>query len=115
MPLRIIDNKKVEMTNDEWRQYEEISISYDDKAANFKGSDLFSGLFETDDNGIIMYLNPPSTKRMSFEIYLFLMSLMQHQHLRLMHNQIDDVCGQVKSKLNQIDDMLSKMKINSIE
>jgi len=102
MTLRIIDNKKVEMTNDEWRQYESICKSYDD--VNFKGSELFAGLFETDDNGIIMYLKPPSTRKTSFEVYLFLMSLMQHQHLRLMHAQIDDCVAQVKAKLASLDD-----------
>jgi len=102
MSLRIIDHKKIEMTNDEWSQYESICKSYDD--VNFKGSDLFSGLFETNDNGIIMYLKPPSTKRTSFEVYLFLMSLMQHQHLRLMHAQIDDLAAQVKIKLASLDD-----------
>lgn len=88
------------MTNDEWTQYESICRSYDEP--NFKGSDLFAGLFETDDNGIIMYLRPPSTKRTSFEVYLFLMSLMQHQHLRLMHAQVDDLVLQVKTKLAEL-------------
>jgi hypothetical protein len=101
MSLRIIDHKKVEMTNDEWDLYEKICKSYDD--VNFKGSDLFSGLFESDDSGIIIFLRPP-TKRTSFEVYLFMMSLMQHQHLRLMHSQIDDVCLQVKNKLSELDD-----------
>lgn len=100
MPLKIIDHKKVEMTNDEWTLYEKICKSYDD--INFKGADLFSGLFESDDNGIIIFLRPPSTKRTSFEVYLFMMSLMQHQHLRLMHAQIDDMCAQVKTKLAEL-------------
>jgi hypothetical protein len=100
MSLRIIDHKKVEMTTDEWNLYEKICRSYDE--ANFKGSDLFSDLFESDDAGIIIFLKPPSTKRTSFEVYLFMMSLMQHQHLRMMHNQIDDVCAQVKAKLEEL-------------
>lgn len=99
MTLRIVDNKKIEMTNDEWALYEKICKSYDD--TNFKGSDLFKDLFETDDAGIIFFLKPP-TKRTSFEVYLFLMSLMQHQHLRLMHAQVDDVVAQLKNKLLEL-------------
>lgn len=100
MSLRIIDHKKVEMTGDEWDLFEKICKSYDEP--HFKGADLFSGLFETDDAGIIIFLRPPSTKRTSFEVYLFMMSLMQHQHLRMMHAQIDDCVAQVKAKLNEL-------------
>ncbi len=100
MSLKIIDNKKVEMSNDEWTYYQTICKSYDEP--NFKGSDLFVGLFESDDNGIIIFLKPPSARKTSFEVYLFLMSLMQHQHLRLMHNQIDEALVQIKAKLDKI-------------
>ena len=78
------------MTNDEWNMYEKICHSYDD--INFKGSELFMDLFETDDNGIIVFLRPPSTRKTSFEVFLFLISLMQNQHLRLVHKQVDDLC-----------------------
>jgi hypothetical protein len=67
-----------------------------------KGEDLFIDLFETDDNGVIMYLKPPSKRQTSFEVFLFLMSLMQHQHLRLMHKEVTDVCNQMKEKLREI-------------
>ena len=102
MGLHIIDNKKVEMTDDEWSMYQTICKDYDDPKFNVKGSDLFTGLFETNNEGIIIFLRPPSSKRTSFEVYLFLMSLMQHQHLRQMHTQIDDVVNQVKQKLASI-------------
>lgn len=97
MSIKIIDNKKVEMTEDEWAMYDKIVKSY--TTATNKGEDLFKDLFETDGNGIIMFLKPPSKFRTSFEIFLFLMSLMQHQHLRLMHQRIDDLYKQVKEKL----------------
>ena len=97
MPIRVVDNKKVEMTEDEWKMYDRIVKSY--TTATNKGEDLFKDLFETDANGIIVFLKPPSTFRTSFEVFLFLMSIMQHQHLRLMHQQVDDLCQQVKEKL----------------
>lgn len=97
MPIKVIDNKKIDMTDDEWAMYLRIVKSY--TTTSNKGEDLFKNLFETDPNGIIIFLKPPSTFRTSFEVFLFLMSLMQHQHLRLMHQQVDDVCQQVKEKL----------------
>ena len=95
--MRIIDNKKVDMTDDEWQMYQKIVKSY--TTMTNKGEDLFIDLFETDDNGVIMFLKPPSKRQTSFEVFLFLMSLMQHQHLRLMQKQVDDLCAQVREKL----------------
>jgi hypothetical protein len=98
MPLRIIDNKKVDVTEDEWTMYTQIVKSYTD--LHGKGEDLFIDLFETNDQGIIIFLKPPAKRRTSFEVFLFLMALMQHQHLRLMHAQVDDVVAQLKQKIN---------------
>lgn len=100
MAIRIVDNKKLDMTDDEMRLYETICRSYDD--INFKGSELFKGLFETNDDGIIVFLRPPSTRKTSLEVYLFLMNLTMHQHLRSMHRQIDDICTQVTDKLKTL-------------
>jgi hypothetical protein len=58
MAYRIINNKRIDLTEDEWRLYQEICRSYD--KPNFKGSDLFAELFETDAKGIITYLKPPT-------------------------------------------------------
>ena len=99
MALFIINNKRVELTNDEWQMYQKIVKSY--TTLTNKGEDLFIDLFEVDANGIILFLRPPSKRQTSFEVFLFLMSIQQHQHLRLMHAQIDDLCKQVKEKLKE--------------
>lgn len=88
MTIHIIDNKRVEMTSDEFDMYQKIVKSYTDITG--KGEDLFIDLFETNDDGLIIFLKPPSKRRTSLEVFLFLMALMQHQHLRLMHQQVDD-------------------------
>lgn len=106
MPLSIIDNKKVDLTNDEWQMYQKIVKSYTTQTN--KGEDLFMDLFESDDNGIIIFLKPPSKRQTSFEIFLFLMSIMQHQHLRIMYSQVKDACDQVKNKIRELDEKLSK-------
>ena len=89
----IIDNKKLEMTDDEHTMYEAICRSYD--RPNFKGEELFRELFETDDDGIIVMLIPPNKRFTSMEVYLFLMSIQLHQHLRLMHKQVDEACAKM--------------------
>jgi hypothetical protein len=97
MGLRIIDNKKIDLTEDEWAMYQKIVKSY--TSLTNKGEDLFIDLFETDNDGIIIFLKPPSKRQTSFEVFLFMMSIMQHQHLRSMQKQIDDLCVQVREKI----------------
>lgn len=100
--IRIIDNKKVELTNSEFSLYQEICKSYDRQ--NFKGEDLFKDLFESDDKGVIIFLRPPQNKApFSMEIYMFLMSICCHQHIRQMYDQVDDICKQLKEKMSQLD------------
>lgn len=108
MSVRVVDNKKLDMTQDEWAMYEKIVKSY--TTLTNKGEDLFIDLFETNDSGIIVYLKPPSKRQTSFEVFLFLMSLMQHQHLRLMQNQVNDVTEQFKNKIKELDIKLAQSK-----
>lgn len=94
MSIRVVNNRKLEMTEDEWEMYQKIVQSYTDVTG--KGEDLFMDLFEANDDGIIVFLKPPSKRRTSLEVFLFLMALMQHQHLRLMHIQIDEAVAEIK-------------------
>lgn len=96
--IRVIDSKKVELTDDEWAMYQAICQAY--TTPTNKGEDLFTELFETDNNGIIIFLKPPHTRQTSFEVFLFLMSVMQNQHLRLMHEKVNHLCAIVKQKYN---------------
>lgn len=99
--MRIIDNKKIDLTNDEWAMYQNIVKSY--TTLTNKGEDLFMDLFETDEAGIITFLKPPSKRQTSFEVYLFLMSVMQHQHLRLIYKETGNIASQFKEKMKELD------------
>lgn len=99
--MRVIDNKKINLTENEWEMYLKIVKSY--TTPTNKGEDLFIDLFETDEDGIIIFLKPPSKRQTSFEVFLFLMSIMQHQHLRLVHKQVDDICSQMREKLKELE------------
>jgi hypothetical protein len=99
MAIRIVDNKRLDM-------YQKIVTSYTSNTN--KGEDLFIDLFETDEKGIIVFLKPPSKRQTSFEVFLFLMALFQHQHTRLMYAQVDDICKQMKDKMQSIDSKTDK-------
>ena len=98
MPVRIIDKKKVDITDDEWSMYRKIVDAYT-KVPYQKGEDFFIDLFEVDQDGIIIFLKPPSQRQVSLEIFLFCMSIMQHQHLRAMREQVDILCKKLEEKL----------------
>ncbi len=98
--IRIIDNKKIDLTNDEWDLYQKIVKSY--TSITNKGEDFFQNLFETDKDGIITFLKPPNTRQTSFEIFLYLMAIQQQQHIRCMYKTVDDVCQQMKDKLKEL-------------
>lgn len=100
LTIHIVDNKKVEMTPDEWNMYVEICRSYD--RVSFKGEELFRDLFESDDTGLIIFLKPPSNRHTSMEVILFMSILMQHQHLRRMHQQVDNLCNELKEKTSKL-------------
>lgn len=104
MALRIIDNKRIDLTDTELNMYQKIIKSY--TVGNNSGEDLFKDLFETDNNGIIIFLKPPSSFRTTFEVYLFLMNIFQHQHIRLMHSQVADICNQMKDKIKELDEKI---------
>jgi hypothetical protein len=97
MSIRVVDKKKVDMTEDEWALYQKICKSY--TIPPNKGEDMFIDLFETDENGVIMFLKPPSKRGTSFEVFMFLMALQQQQHIRLMYAQVADFIKQTKDEL----------------
>jgi hypothetical protein len=96
MGIRVVDNKKLDMTDDEWTMYQQIVKSY--TTLSNKGEDLFMELFETDEEGIIVFLRPPSKRQTSLQVFLFLMALMQHQHLRSMQKQVAEAIAEMKKK-----------------
>jgi hypothetical protein len=106
--LRIIDNKKISLTNDEFALYQKIAKSYD--RPNFQGKDLFSGLFETDENGIIIFLRPPISKYTSMEVYMFLVSVMVHQHLGVACQHVDKLVADLDGKIKEAGSVICEVK-----
>jgi hypothetical protein len=107
MTIRVVDNKRLDMTEDEHVMYQKIVLSY--TSPTNKGEDLFMDLFESNQDGIIIFLKPPSKRQTSFEVFLFLMSLMSHQHLRLMHKEVSSICNQMKEKMHELDEKMQGM------
>ena len=111
MTTRIISYKKVDMTDDEYSEYQKICRSYD--RPNFKGEDLFKDLFETNDDGLITYIKSLNNRQITFEILFFVMNLMQNQWLRLTVNNANsfliDAERRLQEKLSILDTKIKEL------
>jgi hypothetical protein len=101
MAIHIIDNKKVDLTEDEWQLYQNICRSYD--RPNFKGEGLFIDLWESDDAGRIVFLKPPSKRHTSLEVFLFIAAIQQQQMLRAIQAKADSLFAEMRNKINELD------------
>jgi hypothetical protein len=106
--MRIIDHKKIDLTNEEWTMYQEICKSYTQEPYR-KGEDLFQDLFESNDDGIILFVKPPRTKFTSMEVFLFLVSVMNNQHIRIMENTIASLVRETKDNIAVIAESASQI------
>ena len=98
--LKVIGDKRVLITDDEYDTYNDICKSYD--TPTHKGSDLFKDLFETDERGIMVFIRPPRKRAISFEIFFFILSIFNHQHVRLLHRKADAVINQIREELSSL-------------
>ena len=105
--LRIIDNKRIDLTNEEWTLYQKVCESYDVERRGIKGKDLFSNLFETDKKGIIIFLKPPQ-QLTSMEVYMFLVSIMIHQHLGVACDHVDGLVKKMDTKMTKLDELIKR-------
>lgn len=111
--IRIIDNKKVLMTPDEYSFYEEICKEY--SRPNFNGKDLFQDHFESNNEGIIIFVKPPHKKYSSMEVFTFLISLMVNQQLRIAQEQVQSMISELKQgvieQLSGIDSLRKELEV----
>lgn len=107
--IRIIDNKKIDLTSDEFALYKQICDSY--TKPDLDGEYLFQDLFETDDYGRIIFLKPPKSYT-SMEIFMFLMGVMVHQHLGAAVKENFEVMAEMKQVMAECKKIMNEMKGN---
>ncbi len=107
-----IDYKKVKLTPDERAEYERLVKSYSSVVQ--KGDELFRGMFEVNDDGIITMIRALGDKRTSFEVIFFLMNLMQNQWLREMAIRLNNHISTSNQKIDERLELLNA-KIKELE
>lgn len=107
--IKIIDNKKIDLTESEYQLYQDLVKAYSGPGKN--GAEQFKDLFETDDQGLIIFLKPPTRNYSSMECYLFIVNVMIHQHLGNSCARADLALKEVKSFLIEAQQMLEEGKV----
>lgn len=105
---RVIDNKKVLLTDAEFKIYQDIIASY--TTETYQGEILFKGKFVTDKNGYIISLLPFNSYPTTMEVYLFLANIMQHQHLDAGLNEIKNIWEELRKELVEIRKLKEELK-----
>lgn len=105
---RVIDNKRIDLTNDEWDMYQKICRSYD--RPNFQGEELFKDHFETNEHGIITFVLPPQKKYSSLEVFCFLLSIMNNQQNRIIQEQFQMLIKEAGKKIEGLVQDVKKLE-----
>jgi hypothetical protein len=97
---KIIDYKKVDMSEEEHNYYKYLVEAFSDKDKNISGSIYFKDLFDVDENGFIILIK--TEKSVPWAILFFVQQLMISQRLR----SIDDI----NKVLKKFDKRLKKLE-----
>lgn len=96
--MRVIDNQKVDMTDEEWNYYTDLVKGFTDSKVN--GSLYFKNLFTTDERGYIIMITPKH--EVPWLILFFVQNLMINQRLKEF-----DVCNK---KINDLEKIINDMR-----
>lgn len=87
--IRVIDYKKVDMTDEEFDYYTRLVKEF--TYGTYNGKDQFHDLFDVDDDGCISIINPPFRKDVSWAVIFFIQNLMINQRIRRMELKIKEI------------------------
>lgn len=99
---RVIDYKKIDMSNDEWIYYQKLIKTFSTNDSS--GSQYFHDLFDADDDGYIYMIHPPFGREIPWAVIMFLQNLMINQHERkrdrIFENKLQEFEDKIKEKIN---------------
>jgi len=107
---KVIDYKKVDMSDDEYNYYKHLVETFSDKDKNISGSIYFKDLFDTDKDGLITLIK--TEKVVPWAVLFFMQQLMLSQRIRLIDGLLDralKIESKINVKMEKLDDKISKM------
>jgi hypothetical protein len=100
---KVIDYKKVDMSEDEFNYYKHLVKIFTDKEKNISGKVYFKDLFDVDDSGFITLIK--TEKSVPWAVLFFIQQVMVSQRLRF----TDDI----NKAFRKIDERLKKLESGS--
>lgn len=82
--MKVIDHKKIDITDEEYEYYKEIVKHF--TTENNNGTEYFHDLFDVDDAGFITMIRPSLTSPVPWAVLFFLQQVMIAQRLRFVDN-----------------------------
>jgi hypothetical protein len=81
--IRAVGNKRLELSEDEFKYFCALKDQF--------GGHSFAGLFDTNKNGIITTVNPPTNKNVPLGVIFFLLNVMMNQRVRILDKKINKI------------------------
>lgn len=97
---KIIDYKKIDMSDDEYNYYKHLVEVFSDKDKNISGRIYFEDLFDIDKDGLITLIK--TEKVIPWAILFFMQQLMLSQRLRSIDN-INKVLRKFDKRLKKLE------------
>jgi len=95
MPFRIVDHKKVDMTDEEHAYYRKLVNAFED------GPSSFRDLFDVDADGCISFIRPPVGRQVPWAVIIFLQNLMINQHERRRDAILEQRLAEIERRLSE--------------
>ena len=71
--IRAIGNKPLYLADHEFSYANDLKLEF--------GNDVFNGIFESDDNGIVLFISPSPSKNTPMAVIFFMLNVMMNQKL----------------------------------
>lgn len=105
---RIIDNKPILLTDDEFNLHKQISRSLDNQT--LKGEEFFAQWFESSPDGLIIFLHPPTDKPVSIQVFMWYLSVVIHQHVGQALIEVHEMRKEIEQDRAELKELLTQAK-----
>ncbi len=95
--IRAIANKRLDLSKEEYHYYLELEKNF--------GKEVFKGLFESDERGIIISITPSPAEPIAMVLIFFLLNVMMNQRLRGLEelNELRDKVASLEKRVEKME------------
>ena len=99
--IRAVGNKRLELSDSEFYYYNSLVSQF--------GTKDFVGLFDTDKNGILTSITPPTDSPIHIGVVYFVLNVMMNQRVRMLDEELKKVNEKIASK-ESVDILMARVE-----